>query len=415
MGRAALLLPSNLMLDARPALWLDPRALVSTTRVNNGGFEAAGAGGADVFANWTEGTGGTSTVNDETEAMDSGAHCCRFDVDASSSAAYVQQGAMTVGQTYTIRFRAKASAACTMQMSSSSPATSYTLTTSWTTYETTFVAANANMILGRLTAPSKSIYVDNVSLWQTTPTAVDAKAVPQWSARKRGTKVFSQISAGAQPTYDAVDADQNNQPTLTFDGGDYLRLGSAALMGTAGRFLAVVKTTATDAEQVVYSQANESTADQYLKLGISASNKIWYKFDNGAGVTAVELAGNADLGTDYHVLEWVSDGSAITMFVDGSAQSLTVVGGTNAGQWFGDVTGADNSILGASQTTSVSGYLTGSLSEVVAFEPDKTGYARRVRSALSSRYAVTLAAAIGLLMADGSYLLLADGSGLLMG
>jgi len=52
---------------------------------NNGGFETAGGGGADVFANWVEAVSGTSSINDETVDFVSGAHACRLDMDGSGS------------------------------------------------------------------------------------------------------------------------------------------------------------------------------------------------------------------------------------------------------------------------------------------------------------------------------------------
>lgn len=55
----------------------------------NGGFETAGAGGADVFADWTESTSGTSTINRDTSIYYAGAASCRLDIDASGSAANV--------------------------------------------------------------------------------------------------------------------------------------------------------------------------------------------------------------------------------------------------------------------------------------------------------------------------------------
>lgn len=57
--------------------------------LSNPGFETAGAGGADVFANWTESTTGSSTVNDETSSVHGGSDACRLDIDASNNTAGV--------------------------------------------------------------------------------------------------------------------------------------------------------------------------------------------------------------------------------------------------------------------------------------------------------------------------------------
>lgn len=55
--------------------------------IQNGGFETAGAGGADVFADWAEVTSGTSTINRDTSVFYAGTASCRFDLDASGSTA----------------------------------------------------------------------------------------------------------------------------------------------------------------------------------------------------------------------------------------------------------------------------------------------------------------------------------------
>ena len=66
-------------------------------KILNPGFETAGVGGADVFANWIESTAGTSTVNDDESVFHDGSHGCRFDVDAGNSLVYVQTATMVLG------------------------------------------------------------------------------------------------------------------------------------------------------------------------------------------------------------------------------------------------------------------------------------------------------------------------------
>jgi len=71
--------------------------------VSNGGFETAGGGGADVFANWTESTAGSSSINDETSDVHGGSHACRMDVDASNNTATIYQiVTLTTGVEYTL-------------------------------------------------------------------------------------------------------------------------------------------------------------------------------------------------------------------------------------------------------------------------------------------------------------------------
>jgi hypothetical protein len=61
----------------------------------NGGFETAGGGGADVFADWAEVTSGTSTINRDTSIFYAGTASCRFDLDVSGSSVSIQSATAT--------------------------------------------------------------------------------------------------------------------------------------------------------------------------------------------------------------------------------------------------------------------------------------------------------------------------------
>jgi hypothetical protein len=61
----------------------------------NGGFETAGGGGADVFANWNEVTSGSSTINRDTSIFYAGTASCRFDLDISGSSVAIQSATAT--------------------------------------------------------------------------------------------------------------------------------------------------------------------------------------------------------------------------------------------------------------------------------------------------------------------------------
>jgi len=140
----------------------------STTR--NGGFETAGAGGADVFANWTESKAGTSTINDETVDVYEGSHACRFDVDASNSNANVYQAnIVTVGRRYRISLYAKANSGTpTIKIVGLTQYASFTLTTSYAKYTADFTADGNTVNIQRNSAASKSIYIDKVDIREIT-------------------------------------------------------------------------------------------------------------------------------------------------------------------------------------------------------------------------------------------------------
>jgi hypothetical protein len=64
----------------------------------------------------------------------------------------------------------------------------------------------------------------------------------------------------------------------------------------------------------------------------------------------------------------VSSGSAYNIYIDGIAESLTVLSGTNSGDWFADTLNRDNITI-AAESFSTTGYgpLNGSIDEVAVY------------------------------------------------
>jgi hypothetical protein len=397
--------------EFKPKLWLDG-SRVPANVVVNGGFEATA--GAGTFDSWSEDLGGASTVVINTAIPDSGTNCCELSV-VGGALAYIYQNVLTVGVQYTVRFRAKCSSgAYAMGMDGSLPSTSYTLDTNWTTYETTFTAADVGLSFKRLSAGTHSIYIDNVTCWKTSETPTNAATIPQWMSRDVNHTAFANTAVASHPTYTAA------TKSVTFAGtNDYLTKATATLTGATtslNSVYAIVSTSVENAEQVIIAQSDTASATRYLQLGISVGNQIHYKFNNGG--TADELRGTTVLGTGVHILEWRKTATAIELLVDNGLEPVVVVGGGNNGKWFGDITGADNTTIGAKvdSTGVVATCLTGSIQEIVALEPDDTALnATRLRKTLARLGSVTLASGIGIMLANGSGILLTDGSGLLLG
>lgn len=181
----------------------------------NGGFETAGGGGADVFANWQEITSGSSTVNRDTTDFHSGTASCRLDVDGSSSFVGISQTpGVTIGKSYRLRFWAKASANTTsaLRLSNQLPGLGdvlYDLTTSWQLFETTFTAQVVNFELIRQDATGISIWIDDVEL--------------------QPLDVYSGLVNGANQTgQDLITDGWTISATPLFKAGDWVQVGTGA-------------------------------------------------------------------------------------------------------------------------------------------------------------------------------------------
>jgi hypothetical protein len=391
--------------EFKPKLWLDGGCGVYTTRLTNGDFETTGTGG---FGTWTETVTPSSTVNVEASDVHGGTKCCRLDIVSSAMVVLDQYSTLTVGKTYKLSFWAKASATDTT-FGLYAPDHTFTLTDAWAEYTHTFVATTTYLSLKRLNTGTYSVYLDDVSCVEVNSAAGNAKSIPLWSSRTGTAHDFAQSTIGYQPVYSAA------SNCATFAGtNDHLLKAAPSLSGAStGRIAITCSTSVTDAAQVLYCQSDTAGALNYCLVGISAANVMWYEFRNGAGA-AVTLTGNEALSTGTHILEWSTDGSAISMWVDGSPQTIT---GTNTtGSWFGDVTGADNSTIGCKvDSTGIVSPLTGTIAEIVALEPDDTeANATRLRNTLARIGTVTLASGIGLILTGGAGILLADGIGLII-
>ncbi len=144
LGDRANLLPRGVGLSA---------AVISTSpAINNGGFETAGGGGADVFANWTEFIGGTCTLTRDTTIFFSGGASLKAVMDNAGSVVAVQQfGVLSAGKRYRMTFYAKATGTGSVRVSTAGGATVYystgTLTSSWVSQTVDFTAVDGTIEL----------------------------------------------------------------------------------------------------------------------------------------------------------------------------------------------------------------------------------------------------------------------------
>jgi hypothetical protein len=69
-----------------------------------------------------------------------------------------------------------------------------------------------------------------------------------------------------------------------------------------------------------------------------------------------------------YLLTYESNGTTITMYRNGNAQTITETVGTNAGQWWADVTGRDNFAVGGSKTNTEANFLNGMIAELIVYE-----------------------------------------------
>lgn len=225
-------------------------ALIDATTLN-GGFGTAGAGGADVFANWAEGTTGTSAVVRDTTNQRTGDACLRMNIDATNGLAYVSQAVLTIGRLYTIEVYVKGNVGASFEITGLTATYSGNFTADWVKHTYTGTAISTTMILKRSSASNATLYWDDVTLTSQGPIltagvargeAADGDDVSYWKDITANLSHFTQITPSKRPTMD-IDG-INSLPVLDFDGVDDALSNAADKIGTGDvTVVAVIKPT----------------------------------------------------------------------------------------------------------------------------------------------------------------------------
>lgn len=286
-------MPINFMRSGRPAI--DPRAiqglqafldarypsLVGINLLANPGFETAGAGGADVFGSWTEGTTPTSTLNRDTAVFNSGVASMRSDIDAGNHDAYVTQTAVMVsGRTYNAVVVAKVSdvtGAPTAAIGPTGLMQTFTPTANFETYTKAFTANGADFrIAPWANKSSKSFWFDDAFL-EDTQAWVDGDAayfIPDLSGQGNH---HAQTSASVRPTWKQVGISGRN--AWSFDSGDQFDANALSSVASGAGLpftaIAVGQLTSLTANRTVLAWGKNGTAATTQRIYADRTTKWW--------------------------------------------------------------------------------------------------------------------------------------------
>ncbi|KKQ86636.1 MAG: putative-Protein [Berkelbacteria bacterium GW2011_GWA2_38_9] len=174
------------------------------------------------------------------------------------------------------------------------------------------------------------------------------------------------MTAVAAPT-SATDQRGQSAKALTFDGASqYLTNTTADFRSadSAGSMSAWIKWTGS-AQSAVFSSADTATADYYFKWNIlgSANNYVIYIAQKNND-TADEIKGSTPLNDSlWHLATVTSSGSAWKLYIDGVAETITLVAGANSGDWFADTPNRDNLNIGVTKTSAIGSYFNGTIAD----------------------------------------------------
>lgn len=212
-------------------------------------------------------------------------------------------------------------------------------------------------------------------------------------ANKAGTQSFDQSTAGAKPTRVAAGgAPLNGQQYLDFDGGDHLSYapGSGIANGQAGEMWSVY-----DRDTSAQSVAYEQTGAGAIGYGVVYANQSGGGSRPGFsfyGATANTGRTTNDYGTGITCIHRLtSSSSAYTLTLNGTAETINMVTGSNDGRWHGDETQNSNNFGAHLNTGVASQWLDGQIGEVFVDNATIAAWQATARYAyLSHKFGVAL-------------------------
>lgn len=159
---------------------------------------------------------------------------------------------------------------------------------------------------------------------------------------------------------------------LDFDGtDDYARRAESGYRSadSAGTIQAWVNFDALGSEEYIFGCFDEAGTQNFLAVYKTSGDEISVIHDDAGSQDEVATSGASLVAGKWHHIAVVSSGSAYTIYIDGVSQTLSVVSGTNSGDWFADITAAphDNIVFGAKYQSSVASYLSGKMGKVAVY------------------------------------------------
>jgi len=248
-------------------------------------------------------------------------------------------------------------------------------------------------LLAPKVSPPPSITSTAAVWWAGDLTLADGDPVGTWTDRVGSRGITS--SGSARPTYRASSI--GSRPAVDFDGSnDVLRFAAADPVSAAlsGCVVAVVSMDAPTVNGAIWSSVDEGTGLLSYLVGVTqltGGRLRIIQANNGAG--ADDVRGATVLSTGAQVLEWSSTGTAYGLRVNNTGESLTVTGGGNTGDWFGDTSLRDSFALGALHVgTTPANFFDGRIAYLGVFDAElSSGDRAALYGWISSQYGIAVA------------------------
>ena len=174
----------------------------------------------------------------------------------------------------------------------------------------------------------------------------------------------------------------SNTYSLNFDGtDDYLTTGTIVTpTATSGTISAWIKipTSAGSAFSPIFSWIDMNATSATVKpMFVYRQGKLRFYYQDGSTTDIVEGDSTGLNDNAWHHVAVTSNGSSWSIYLDGSAETLTATSGSNSGKWVGNISGGTltNTEIGAGRRNATLGgstFAVGNIDEVAVWDSDQS-------------------------------------------
>jgi hypothetical protein len=244
-----------------------------------------------------------------------------------------------------------------------------------------------------------SILYIAASLWMIADdiAGADGDAISAWASHEGNAYSFAQTST-KRPLLKKAANGINGHNTALFDGSNDILVyaGTGITNSSQGTIFAIYRLTdpiAANSQEILASGDEAGTSYYCIPArgcqGTTTRNVSNIQKNND---TEDYIRGNATLSTATSYLGmWMSTGTATSMRVNGTLQTLTVVTGANNGDWWGDTSNRDNFTIGGVKLSVETNILKGDIAEIIMLDTSiAAGVITAIETYLATKYGITL-------------------------
>lgn len=239
--------------------------------------------------------------------------------------------------------------------------------------------------------------LSNLLLWLRADQRVTLSGsnVTSWRSLEGDNYAFSQGTASKQPTYQASSS-IGSKPAIELDGGDFLAHTASLFNNTTGTLFVVARMASFGPHLFpIFISSYRETPDNdgfvsFYGYGNGAHPKMGFSQKNDDVEDALKGSTTTAINTNYLYI-YATDGATTTMELNGVTQTVAPFSGSNNGDWFGDSTGRDNTMIGCRRLSvgNELNFFDGQIAELIHYADNKSSADRTtIKNYINARYGI---------------------------